>query len=75
MNPEIKKFWEATGWGVEWRSSSETRWWAWKNIAPDSHARRLIAWLVYPGEVLYRWHGKFYSEAQMLRLIKLKAFL
>lgn len=73
MHPEIKKFWEGAGYKVV--QSSELNWWAskWEDVLLHDMQ---IAELLPSGEYFYRWpRGERRSEQEMLRIVRLKAFL
>lgn len=67
MHPEIKKFWENAGYKIR-RDNLELYW------AQRVHWETHIATQTESGMVYY-WDTKYYSETEMLRIIKQKAFL
>ena len=87
MNEEIKKFWEDKGYKVEPRFTSELglEWWH------KSHAFGSMLWdaiddenivIVYTVALtfkdkptVYYFDGSSWSEEQMIKILKLKAFL
>lgn len=68
MHPEIKKFWENSGHELVGPSFIET----WEILIGDGCIRRIET--VCHGDS-YRYNEKWYSEEEMLRIIRLKAFL
>jgi hypothetical protein len=73
IHPEIKKFWEEAGHTVVGPSLIDS----WEiHISTDPTG----VWPLYRIEIIchgdrYRYNGQWYSEEEMLRIIKLKAFL
>jgi hypothetical protein len=67
MHPEIKKFWEDAGHTVLGPSIIETY-----EIHIGPGPGRLIQMIAHGNH--HRFNKKWYSEEEMLRIIKLKAF-
>jgi len=71
MNPEIRKFWEETGCQLAEYSGAHIKYW--------NYAGNDMPWVAYTyvsdDKIQYIYNWVFYTEDQMLRLIKLKAFL
>lgn len=71
MHPEIKKFWEEAGWEIENEnqelSGTVT---ATKKI---DFAMGIIETIAFGNE--HRYNGKWFTEEEMLRIIRMHAFL
>lgn len=80
MHPEIKKFWESEGYSISNEDQKMTGTVSgYKSIKVDADSQYAIISKI---ETLafgdrYRWpsNGQWYSEEEMLRIIKQKAFL
>lgn len=73
MNPEIRKFWEDAGYTLnDITGSTWIMFWGKKEEATlEWHVATFHASL----DPIYYYNYKEYTEAEMLRIIKLKAFL
>ena len=68
MHPKIRKFWEDAGYTISENSIIDSQE-GWKNNNPYI---RLLETLRHGNR--YRFNGKWYSEQEMLKIIKLSAF-
>lgn len=83
MNPEIKKFWEAAGKEIQSYDYDDSKVWIaqpdiayykqsgpyfWNNVVVCLHLKK-------SNIINYYFEGKNYTEQEMLKIIKLKAFV
>lgn len=71
MHPEIKKFWEDAGYTIEPGDARIQAIYGQGKV--NEFGGRKIEVLMFNGE--YRFGSKWVSEEEMLRIIKLKAFI
>ena len=80
MNSEIEKFWKDAGYDVmavplQTPKEATYTWFGFYAYKPDWRGIDYILIAFYKEEMLYYWDKVAYSEAEMLRIIKFKAFL
>lgn len=82
MHPEIKKFWEDTGFQTEKISLNPNGgpkdagvYWAIGKYKDPIVTACIMAVTLNDGTNKYKFDGKWYSEPDALRVIKLKVFL
>lgn len=77
MNLEIQKFWEDCGYTIKFRPDISYVADAWK----DDKKEFLAVCVITNNVLMYRWAndtkspGLWYSEEEMLKIVRLKAFL
>ena len=75
IHPNIEKFWTDQGFRIEYRPYS----YQWIAIS-EYNVRRLISYISVDMDTListnlYSFSNMFYTEEEMLKIIKLKAFI
>lgn len=73
LNSEVKKFWEEAGYTTRSHTSDNNLFVKW--FASKKESRLIIAHLSDLFQNFYYLNGATYTEEEMLRVIKLKAFL
>ena len=73
IHPEIKKFWQECGFSIVNEDQTMSGTVTGYKHNKDYFYIRFIKTLAFGNT--YRFNGQWYSEEQMLRLVKLKAFL
>ncbi len=80
MHSEIEKFWKDAGYVVNAFSLSTPKespytWFSWYASQSNEFCINHLIIACYKDEMLYYWDKIEYSEVEMLRIIKMKAFL
>lgn len=79
MHPEIKKFWESSGYKIVSYQDPRKVWEAVRSYYQNNdflvYERFVVACHIQLNTISYRFNDQSYSEKEMLSMVKMKAFL